>query len=294
MKRVGVVVEPSDIPGCSAVFNPAVHREKEDEIHLLCRIINGEGLSEIRQVILDHHYKIIAIDQESVLVGREEHEKLGCEDPRMVEIDNVHYLTYTAYRSFEIGGNYNTRIGLALSKNLKDFTRLGIVLNELGNNKNGVLLPGKPRDYFCLFHRIYPNVWIAFSEDLINWHDIRPVMLVRPGWWDGVRIGMGFTLLADEGWLAFYHGADQANVYRIGVALFDLEKPDKLLARSRLPILEPGKKYEKDGLVPNVVFTCGGCELNGSYTIFYGGADKVTAVCEISKKKVMNNLEPIY
>lgn len=292
MRRVGVVVRPSDIPNCSAVFNPAVHRETENEIHLFCRVQNDKGISEIHRLILNSRYEITSVDAKSILTADDKDEQLGCEDPRLTEIEGTHYLAYTAYKEIE-GVVPHTRIGLASSHNLQDFTRLGLILPELGNNKNGVLLCGKPNGSYWLYHRIYPHIWIASSPDLKCWQNPRPVMFTRPMMWDSVRIGIGTIIETKAGYLAFYHGADGANVYRMGVALFDLDKPYKLLSRSRQPLLEPGKRYERKGDVPNVVFPCGAIELSDTFVIFYGAADKVIAAAELTKKEVFQNLQPI-
>lgn len=298
MQRIGVVVEPSDIPGdCMAVFNPAVHLEN-GEVITLCRLVNRQNESELRRIVFDKNLRIKHVDPNPTIVGQGEEEKLGCEDPRISEIstNEPHVITYTAVWGYMNISGWRTKIGLITSEDLKNFNRLGYVNlpgQEGISNKNGVILPGKVNGYFCLYHRIHPNVWITFSEDLVNWQDIRPVMFIRPGWWDSDRIGIGTILFTDDGWLAFYHGADQIDVYRMGAALFDLEKPYKLLARSKNPLLEPEKRYEKEGLVPNVVFPCGAFSSNGTYIVLYGAADKVTAAAEFTKKEVMNNLKPV-
>lgn len=290
-QRIGIVVAPKDIPGCLSVTNPTCHLH-EDVIHLLCRLINFRGISEIRRILLAiADYKILSVDDESLITGLGEAEQLGCEDPRIVEIEETHLLTYTAVREVKPNGPWTTRIAFAFSDNLKDCQRLGLFLPEEGDNKDGVLLPQKVDGQYWLYHRFHPNVWIASSEDLRSWTNVRPVMFCRPGWWDSARIGIGTVLATNDGWLAFYHGADTANTYRVGAVLFDKEKPFKVLARSFWPLLEPKRKYEKVGLMPNVVFPCGAFQKNSTYVVFYGGADLVSCVCEFSVKEVMNNLK---
>lgn len=293
-KRVGVIVKPEHIPGSQAVFNAAVHyHEGDKQFDLFCRVVDNRGISSVQCVTLDSNYKIVSVSQSPLLVGANDMESLGCEDPRLTDFSSAadpHLLTYTAVSRSETG--WHTLIGIATSEDLVKCQRLGFFPGR-GNNKNGVFLPKKINDSYCLYHRIHPDVWIAFSPDLVNWQNIRPVMFTRPGWWDGVRIGIGTVLPTDDGWLAFYHGADPANTYRLGAALFDQEKPWKLLARSYQPLLEPGTKYEKVGPVPNIVFTCGAFARDGIYSIVYGAADRVTAACEFTKKEVKANLRPI-
>ena len=133
-----------------------------------------------------------------------------------------------------------------------------------------------------MLHRTFPNIWIAWSEDLVNWHDHKPLMRVQLGAWDCNRIGAGAPpIKTGDGWLNFYHGVDHRRIYRLGIMLLDLEDPSKVIGRSVEPILNPEMDYEKTGLVPNVVFTCGAAEIDGRYHVYYGGADKVVGVATI-------------
>ncbi len=292
--RTGILVQPRDLPdNFKAVSNPAVHVE-DNKIHLFCRLVDPYNNSEIRRVVLDFDYQITHIDPLPALSDQNKFEKHGCEDPRMVEIDRIHYLTYTAV--FDGRREWRTWISLASSETLDEFQRLCFVLAHLGNNKNGVLLGEKINNLFWLYHRIKPNIHIASSPNLKSWHhQQKAVMTVRSFSWDEHHIGMGAPpLKTDLGWLAFYHGADCNNSYRIGAALFDLEKPYKLLARSKDPLLEPEEDYEKRGIVNNVAFTCGALEHNDTYVVFYGGGDRVTAAVEFSKKEIQMNLQPVY
>lgn len=292
-QRIGIVVEPSLIPGYSAAFNPAVYlHEPTGEINLFCRLVTINKHSEIRRIVLDRNFKIKDIEPAPVLRGQGADEKLGCEDPRLTGINDTYYLVYTAVGKSP-SRKWQTRIGIACSKNLSEFQRLGTILHDRGNNKNGVLIPKNIDGFFWLYHRIKPNVHLAQSEDLSSWHDLGPVMKIRRNSWDSHHIGLGTPpVLTAEGYLSFYHGADTNLVYRIGAAVFDAQNPAKLLARSGPPLLEPEESYEKEGVVPNVVFTCGAIDINGSFLLFYGAADKVTAACEITKKEVMQNLKP--
>ena len=79
----------------------------------------------------------------------------------------------------------------------------------------------------------------------------------------------------------FYHGVDEKKVYRLGVTLFDLNDPAKILARQDEPILEPEEDYELYGDIPNVVFVCGFIEKDDSYIVYYGSADTVIAAATI-------------
>jgi len=105
--------------------------------------------------------------------------------------------------------------------------------------------------------------------------------------WESVKIGAGAPPIKTEGgWLLFYHGVDEDMVYRLGVALLDLKNPSIVLKRQEEPILEPEKYYELEGIVKNVVFTCGAVEVNNTYYVYYGGGDYVIGVATVKKEDV--------
>jgi len=110
----------------------------------------------------------------------------------------------------------------------------------------------------------------------------------RPDFWDSDRIGAGGTPIKTEcGWLNFYHGVDGSRVYRLGVLILDLDDPTKVVYRSDEPCLSPEEPYEKEGPVPNVVFSCGAVEKDGQYLVYYGGADRVIAIASIGVDEVL-------
>jgi predicted GH43/DUF377 family glycosyl hydrolase len=124
--------------------------------------------------------------------------------------------------------------------------------------------------------------WISYSYDLIHWGNSEVLFETRPGYWDADRIGPGAPpIRTKKGWLLIYHGVKKTSagpIYRLGVALFDLKDPAKLIGRSREPILSPAEYYERSGDVPNVVFTTGAIlEKNGEVKIYYGACD--TSIC---------------
>jgi len=109
-------------------------------------------------------------------------------------------------------------------------------------------------------------------------------MRTRPGaWWDSLRIGIGPPLLrTSEGWLLVYHGVKETvsgAIYRVGLALLDLDEPTRVIARSSNWIFGPSADYERSGDVPNAVFPCGLIhdEPSGKLRLYYGGAD--TSIC---------------
>jgi len=99
-------------------------------------------------------------------------------------------------------------------------------------------------------------------------------------WWDGLKGGTGAPpIRTEKGWLLIYHGVKEEScghfVYRLGLALLDLDDPRRLLARSSDWVFAPEMEYEQRGLVPDAVYTCGALEREGEIWMYYGGADTV-------------------
>ncbi len=127
-------------------------------------------------------------------------------------------------------------------------------------------------------------MWLSFSSDMVHWGDHRMLMAVRDGaWWDANKIGLGPPPLeTEEGWLILYHGVKQTTagcIYRLGLALLDLEDPSRVIARSDPWVFAPAEPYERIGDVGNVVFSCGWI-LDGKnhVRIYYGASDTSTCL----------------
>jgi predicted GH43/DUF377 family glycosyl hydrolase len=101
-------------------------------------------------------------------------------------------------------------------------------------------------------------------------------------WWDGLRVGVGAPpIKTKEGWLLIYHGVKEAAghpIYRLGLALLDLENPRKVIARSSDWCFGPQAEFETHGLVPNIVYTCGAIPRGDELWMYYGAADTVVGL----------------
>lgn len=219
-----------------------------------------------------------------LLTNEGEQELRGLEDPRIVKIENRFYMMYTGYRGKEAG---DYRICLASSPDLKKWKRHGVVLDE--SNKDGSLFPTRIGGRFCMFHRRDPDIWIAYSDDLEIWTNHTKVMgPVSSSEWEAKKIGIaGPPIKSKEGWLLIYHGVSHDHVYSLGIALLDLADPSKVLFRQAEPILEPELLWEREGHVPNIVFSCGQVEIDDKIIVYYCGADTVIGAAEISKKDII-------
>ena len=206
------------------------------------------------------------------------YEKRGIEDPRITEIEGVYYVMYTAY------SKYGPRIALAKTEDFSHYERIAIV-SEPGN-KDGILFPERINgEYVRLDRPIGKGVgsmWVSYSKNLVDWGKSEILMTPRQGMWDSYRIGASVPPIRTEhGWLEIYHGVKKTAagpIYRIGTVMLDLEKPDKVIARSNQPVLSPREDYERIGDVGNVAFACGAVvEDSGEIKVYYGAAD--TCIC---------------
>jgi predicted GH43/DUF377 family glycosyl hydrolase len=142
-----------------------------------------------------------------------------------------------------------------------------------------------------------PAIWIATSSDLVAWGAHALVAQARPGRWDDSKIGGGAVPFAVNvrgrtAWLAIYHGVTSSPLtYSLGALLLDRADPSCVLARSREPILAPEAPYEREGFFADVVFTCGVITEGDLVRVYYGAADGVTCVADLSLHVILEGLE---
>jgi predicted GH43/DUF377 family glycosyl hydrolase len=208
------------------------------------------------------------------------YEAFGVEDPRITCIDGEYRITYSAY------SRHGVRIGLAKTTDWKTVERFSLITEA--DYRNVVIFPEKINGLYARLDRphseINPwSIWISYSPDLRYWGDSQLIMKPEPYHWDEMKIGPGAPpIKTDKGWLSIYHGVFptmDGNVYRLGVALHDLDDPAKIVGVGDNWILQPEEPYEITGYVHNVVFTCGAVpEDDGTVKIYWGGADTVMCV----------------
>jgi len=271
----------------SAVFNAAAIYYR-GLIHILYRATDlpphekyGAYSSRIGYAVSTDGINFFRFDK-PVMEAVCEQERRGIEDPRIVRIGDTFYMTYTGFGNrFE--GDY--RIMIAKSRNLIRWERIGIALDE--PNKDAALFPNKIEGRYVMFHRRYPNMGLAFSEDLKNWTDHVEVVKIRPNTWESSRIGVaGPPIEHRYGYIVIYHAADHVNGYRVGIVLVDKKDPTKILSRQDEPIREPELDWEINGYIPNVVFSCGHVQLGDDLLVYYGGADTVIGVARLNLKEI--------
>ena len=192
---------------------------------------------------------------ERVIFPVSENESRGIEDARFVQFFNdtgevVYYATYTAYNGVTI---------LPQLIETKDFIKFNILtLNgKAVQNKGMALFPRKIGGRYAMLSRQDgENNHIMFSDNIHFWQESQ--IIQEPEYpWEFIQIGnCGSPLETDEGWIVLTHGVGPMRQYCIGAMLLDLEKPSKIIARLDEPLLVPHKK-EREGYVPNVVYSCG-------------------------------------
>ena len=208
------------------------------------------------------------------------YEEFGVEDPRICKIEDTYYITYSAY------SKHGVRIALAKTNNFESIEKITLITTT--DYRNLVLFPEKFKDKYVRIDRPHSKIspwsmWISYSPDLIHWGNSELIIKPVQYHWDEMKIGPGATpFKTDEGWLNIYHGVFptmSGSVYRLGVALHDLDNPARIIGVADNWILQPEDEWEITGYVHNVVFACGAVpENDGTVKIYWGGADTVMCV----------------
>jgi predicted GH43/DUF377 family glycosyl hydrolase len=212
----------------------------------------------------------------------------GIEDARFVEFDGggrkTFYATYTAYSGKAI------RSELLETADFMTF-RMSPLKGTAAQNKGMALFPRKINGRYAMIGRQdNENLYLIYSDDLYTWNG-GEVILTPQFPWEFVQIGnCGSPIELDEGWLLLTHGVGAVRRYSIGAVLLDKEDPSKLLARSREPLVRP-EKSEREGYVPNVVYTCGAMRHNDQIILPYAVSDTFSNFATIKIAALMQVME---
>jgi len=279
----------------NSVFNPGATLLPDGSTLLLCRVEDRSGRSHLCVARSSNGLDHWTIDPQPTLRPDPQHypeEVWGIEDPRITYVPELgqYAVAYTAYTRGGPG------VSLALTRDFQHFERLGMIMPP--EDKDAALLPRKIGGYWALIHRpvgyIGAHMWISYSPDLRHWGNHRLMLEARRGaWWDANRIGLSPPPIeTPQGWLVIYHGVRQTVagcLYRLGLALFDLESPEHCLKRSNEWIFGPEQPYERRGDVDNVVFPCGYTLAPDGDTIrlYYGAADTCIALATGSVRAML-------
>ena len=212
----------------------------------------------------------------------------GIEDARFVDFSNggrkLYYATYTAYSGRAI------RSELIETTDFLSF-RMSPLKGAASQNKGMALFPRKIEGKYAMIARQdNENLYLIYSDDLHTWEGGQAIL--KPEFpWEFVQIGnCGSPIELDEGWLLLTHGVGPVRKYSIGAALLDKNDPSKVLARSREPLLRP-RPSEREGYVPNVVYTCGAMKHNDQIILPYAVSDTFANFATIRISTLLNAMQ---
>lgn len=221
----------------------------------------------------------------------------GCEDPRLMQIADRIYMTYSGY-------NGSTPRVAITSIDVDDFaarkwsawSKPQAITPDGVPDKDAAILPEKVNGKYMIFHRVHESVCADFLStlDFTKERITQCIEIISPrkGMWDGGKVGIATPpVKTKDGWLLLYHGVSWSTTYRVGAVLLDLKDPTIVRARTGIPLFEPQEEYEQKGIVPNVVFPCGLTIRKGIVYMYYGGADYVVGVATVKLTQLLKMLE---
>lgn len=239
------------------------------------------------------HYELqFSLDtniSERVIFPVSEKEKNGIEDARFVKFTGEgnttkYYATYTAYDGKTI---------LPKLLETEDFYHFRIMPlhGEIARNKGMALFPRKVNGKYAMLCRLDGfNNYIAFSDNINVWRDAK--ILQQPKYsWELIQIGnCGSPIETEAGWLVITHGVGPMREYVLGASLFDLNNPEKEIGRAKTPLLIPNAE-EREGYVPNVVYSCGSMVHNEDLIIPYAMSDYSSTYAAVNLRELLNELK---
>jgi predicted GH43/DUF377 family glycosyl hydrolase len=286
-----------------AVFNPAAI-DLGGKVHILYRAMSEDNTSTIGYASSSDAVTIEDRLPEPIYVPREDFENKkidggnsGCEDPRISKIGDDLYMCYTAF-----DGVGPPRVAVSSIKE-KDFlarkfswTKPELITPPGVDDKDTCIFPEKIGGKYFIIHRIGTDICgdyiesLDFKDGAVN-KCIR-IFGPRPGMWDGTKVGIaGPPVKTEHGWLLLYHAVSEIHhTYRVGAVLLDAEDPTIVLSRSADSIFYPEEKFEKEGIINNVVFPCGMVIRDSIVYIYYGGADKVLGIATMKLEAILDPL----
>ncbi len=256
--------------------------------------LNEEERRAVEQIVwlADSHYQITFSRDthlsERVIFPISYTEQRGIEDARFVRFVNdegkvTYYATYSAYDGYTI-----------LPKLIvtEDFCSFEVKpLHGRGaQNKNLALFPRKINGKYAMLSRIDGiNSYIGFSDHIHIWDD--PIKVQEPKHpWEYIQLGnCGSPIETDEGWLVITHGVGPMRQYCLGAMLLDLDDPTKEIGHLKEPLLAPNNE-EREGYVPNVVYSCGGLIHNDTLIVPYGTSDTGAAFMTIDLDTLLHRI----
>lgn len=287
-----------------AVFNPAAIYD-DGKIHIIYRAMGNDDTSCFGYAVSRDGIHIDERLPEPIYEPRENFEKKqkpgnsGCEDARFTKLGDTYYVCYTAF-----DGINPPRVALTsilvkdfLDRRFENFAKPILISAPEVDDKDAALFPEKIDDQYVFIHRVQPSIHLNYINSLSDFNGEHffvqhPIIAPRINMWDDLKIGLSSTpIKTKKGWLIIYHSvSSKDHAYRVGAALLDLKHPEKVIGRTRSPLLEPEMPYEKKGVVPNVVFPCGSVVVGRKLIIYYGAADRVIGTASLELSQLLKEL----
>lgn len=291
------LIQAGDIPlPCQAVCNPAACIV-DGETLLLLRVVGSDNQSNLLVARSADGVGNWRYDPQPLLGPMTDcdwYEAMGAEDPRIVPLpDGDEYaITYVGNSRFGAG------VCIAATRDFHTVERLGLVIHPY--NKDAALFPRKINNRYHLLHRPtsgpLENIWIAGSDDLCTWGSPQCVLEEddKPGW-DSGKVGAGPPPIeTPQGWLLLFHGVQQEEngwLYRMGLALLDLNNPGKVIARCPSWVFEPRAPYEIMPPKPGIIFPTGAIVRGDILHLYYGASDSSVALATAPLPRLLEALE---
>lgn len=282
-----------------SVFNPGATLLADGTTLLLCRVEDRRGHSHLCAARSVNGVDNWQIDVQPTLLAEPytfPEELWGIEDPRITYVPELskYAIVYTAFT------HHGPGVALAFTEDFHQFERYGVIMPP--EDKDAALLPRRIDGHWVLIHRPVSgpraHMWMSYSTDLRHWGNRKVIMEARWGsWWDANKIGLSPPPIETaQGWLVIYHGVRQTaagSLYRLGLALFDLDSPDCCLKRGDEWVFGPEETYEQVGDVGYVTFPCGytiGAD-GDTIQVYYGAADSSIALATGSIRALLDWLD---
>ena len=297
--------ESREVMNAAAIdLPPAPHGTDGSSVYLLYRAMGADNTSTVGLAVSRDGVHIDERLPAPIYEPRADFERKhgkpdgnsGCEDPRIVRMGATLHMTYTAYDGVNVPGGAISSISVDdfLARRFDRWSAPFILTPPGIDDKDLALLPEKIGGKYLLYHRINHQICADLLDDLSS--DKRAsrgieVLAPRLGMWDSAKVGIAAPPFKVAGgkWLMIYHGISRHATYRLGAALL-AEDGLTVLARTADPIFEPLERYEQEGTVPNVVFSCGAVIRDDSLLLYYGGGDDVLGVATASLAHIIDAL----
>ncbi len=295
-----------------AVFNPAALLDN-GKVHLVYRAISHDDNSVLGYINgedginFDHNTKQLCYTHEKVT--RKKLRKInyasggggegGCEDPRLIKIEDRVYLLYTAFNGWDSVRMTISHIALSDFRQQKWNWTKPIFISPPGQlHKNWLLFPEKIKGKYAIIHSISLKIMVDYVDSLEEFdgdnfiysiHQDSPLWALR----NKLIRGIGPTpIKTEKGWLIFYHGMDPGELhkYKLYAMLLDLEDPTIVISKSKHSVLEPEEIYENSGIKPGIVYSCGAIIKDELIYIYYGAADNFICVATTPYQQFIKSL----